>query len=81
MKNFDKAMDKTRVGFKYHTAKFPRLSEAKIKKDVFIGPQIRQLLRDSEFDQALFGKEKMARKTFKLVVTKFLGNKRADNYT
>ena len=46
-------MDKTKAGFKYLATKFPRLSEAKIEEGVFIGPQIRQLLQDREFDQAL----------------------------
>ena len=81
IKNFVKAMDKTKAGFNYLATKFPRLSEAKIKEGVFIGPQIRQLLQDREFDQALFGKEKIAWEAFKLVVTNFLGNRRADNYT
>ncbi len=52
MKNFVKAMDKTDQAFKYLTSKFPRLSNAKIKEGVFIGPQIRELLRDIEFDSA-----------------------------
>ena len=57
MKNFVKAMDKTGAGFMYPSRKFPRMTEAKIKEGVSIGPQIRQLLQDSEFDQALFGKK------------------------
>ena len=44
----------------YLCRKFPRMTEAKIKEGVFIGPQIRQLLQDCEFDQVLFGKEKLA---------------------
>ena len=56
------------------------MTEAKIKEGVFIGPQIRQFLQDSEFDQALFGKEKLAWQAFKLVATKFLENTKADNY-
>ena len=44
----------------YLSRKFPSMNEAKIKKGVFIGPQIRQLLQDSDFDQALFEKEKLA---------------------
>ena len=69
MKNFVKAMDKTEAGFMYLSRKFPRKTEAKIKEGGFIGPQIRQLLQDSEFDQALFGKEKLAWQAFKLVAT------------
>jgi len=37
--------------------KFPRLSEAKIKK-VFMGPQIRKLFRDDIFNSLLQGGEK-----------------------
>ena len=80
MKNFVKAMDKTAAGFVYLNRKFLRMTEANIKEGVLIGPQIRQLLQDSEFDQALFGKEKLAWKAFELVETKFLGNTKADNY-
>ena len=73
-------MNKTGSGFVYFSRKFPRMTEAKIKEGVFIGPQIRQLLQDNEFDQALFGKEKLAWQAFKLVATKFLGYTKADNY-
>ena len=38
MKNFVKALDKTKVGFKYLYEKFPRLSKAKIKEGIFVGP-------------------------------------------
>ena len=64
----------------YFSRKFPRMIEAIIKEGVFIGPQIRQLLQDSEFDQALLGKEILAWQAFKLVATKFLGNTKVDNY-
>jgi len=39
-------MDRTRSAFKCLAANFPRLSEAKIKEGVFVGPQIRKLFRD-----------------------------------
>ena len=80
MKNFVKAMDKAGAGFTYLTRKFPRISDAKIKEGVFIGPQIRQLLEGDGSDQALSEMEKTAWEAFKLVATIFLGNKRADNY-
>jgi hypothetical protein len=41
MKNFVKAMDKNGVGFMYLKHTFPRLSDAKIKKGISVGPQIR----------------------------------------
>ena len=80
MKNFVKVKDKTGAGFMYLSRKFSRMTEAKIKEGLFIGPQTRELLKDSEFDQALFGKEKLAWQAFKLLATKFLGNTKADNY-
>ena len=60
--------------------KFPRLSEAKLKEGAFIGPQIRNLIKDEYFDKLLQGDEKAAWDTFKFVVKGFLGNRRAQNY-
>ena len=60
MNNFVKVLDKTKAGFKYLYENFPRLSEAKIKEGVFLGPQIRELLRDGNVDHLLHGKEKKA---------------------
>ncbi len=81
MKNFVKAMDKIDQAFKYFTSKFPRLSDANYDKGgVFIGPQIRQLLRQSEFDSALCDNENAVLEVFKLVGTRFIVNKKADNY-
>ena len=59
IKNFVKAMDKAGAGFTYLTRKFPRISDAKIKEGVFIGPRIRQLLENDGFDQALSGMKKL----------------------
>ena len=60
MKNFVKALDKTKAGFKHLYEKLPRFSEAKIKEGVFVGPQIHELLRDDSFDHLLHVKEKKA---------------------
>jgi len=40
-KNFVRAMDNTGPAFRYLAEKFPGISDAKIKEDIFIGPQIR----------------------------------------
>lgn len=37
-KNFVKAMDKSNAGFCYLKEKFPRVSDAKIKEGIFVGP-------------------------------------------
>ena len=80
MKNFVKAMDRTGSAFRYLAENFPRLSEAKIKKGVFVGPQIRKLFRDIMINNLLQGDEKKAWDAFHLVSTNFLGNIRAENY-
>jgi len=76
MKNFVKAMNQEEDAFPY-LEKFPRLSEAKLKEDIFIGPQIRDLIKDEYFDRLLQGDRKAARDSFKFVVKGFLGNRRA----
>jgi hypothetical protein len=40
MKNFVKATNQEAVAFTYLREKFPKLSEAKLKESIFIGPQI-----------------------------------------
>ena len=74
MKNFVKAMNQGEAAFSYLWEKFPRLSEAKLKEGIFIGPQIRDLIKDEYFDKLLQGNEKEAWDSFKFVVKVFLGN-------
>ena len=57
MKNFVKAMNQGEAAFTYLWEKFPRLSEAKLKEGIFIGPQIRDLIKDEFFDYLLQGDE------------------------
>lgn len=80
IKQFVKAMDKTGDGFNFLKTKFPRLSEAKIKEGIFVGPQIRQLFNDSTFMEHLNRKEKRAWLAFRNVCANFLGNKKSDDY-
>jgi len=51
-----------------------------LKEGIFIGPQIRDLIKDEYFDKLLQGDEKAAWNSFKFVVKGFLGNRRAQNY-
>lgn len=51
MKQFVKALDRTGDYFSCLIAKFPRLSEAKVKERIFVGPQIRKLMKDDLFLQ------------------------------
>ncbi|GBN94133.1 hypothetical protein AVEN_56084-1 [Araneus ventricosus] len=50
MKNFVEAMDCGGSGLQYLRLKLPKVSEAKIKEGIFVGPQIRQLMKDPVFD-------------------------------
>jgi hypothetical protein len=58
MKIFVNAMDRTGSAFKYLAEKFSRLSEAKIKEGVFVGPQILKLFRHDMFNNLLQDDEK-----------------------
>lgn len=80
MKNFVKALPKEGDGFKYLVNKFPAVSDAKLLAGVFVGPQIRELLKDACFKAALNPQEEEAWESFREVVTGFLGNTKADNY-
>ena len=79
MKNFVKAMNQEEAAFTYLREKFPRPSEAKLKVGIFIGPHIRDLIKDEYFNKLLQGDEKAVWDNFKLVVKGFLGNRRAQN--
>ena len=79
-KNSVKAINQEEAAFAYLRGKFPRLSEEKLKERIFIGPQIRDLIKDEYFDKLLQGDEKAAWDNFKFVVKGLLGNRRAQNY-
>ena len=71
MKYFVKAVDQEEAAFTSLRVKFPRLSEVKVKEGIFIGPQIRDLIKDEHFDRLLQGDEKAAWDSFKFVVKGF----------
>jgi len=60
MKNFVNGMDKPGRGFEYAKNKFPNVSYAKIKRGIFIGPQIREPMQDKQFDEHLNETERNA---------------------
>ena len=51
-----------------------------LKTGIFDGPQIRQLIRDPEFENSMNEVELEAWKAFVLVVKNFLGNNKARTY-
>ena len=81
MKQFVKAMDKNGSGFQYIARVMPSVSMEKLKAGIFDGPQIRQLINDSNFIASLTNIERKAWSSFVNVVKNFLGKHRADNYS
>ena len=80
MKNFVKALHKNGAAFQHLSAVFPGLSAAKLKEGIFVGPQIREVLKDTDFDELLNLKELRAWEAFKSVCSGFLGNTRVPDY-
>ena len=74
MKNFVKALNVKGPAFTYLCGKFPRFTFKKVKAGVLIGPQIRQLFKDQQFEEVLSDKEKAAWQSFEKVSNGFLGN-------
>ncbi|UYV72058.1 hypothetical protein LAZ67_9001700 [Cordylochernes scorpioides] len=80
MKNFVKAMDRNASGFAYLKQKFSSISEAKIKEGIFVGPQIRELQQDGNFQNSLNEVEAAAWNSFRKVCKIFLGSVKVENY-
>ena len=77
MKNFLKALHKNDAAFQHLSTVFPGLSVAKLKEGIFVGPQIWQGLKDTDFEELLNLKELRA---FKSVCSGFLGNTHVSDY-
>ena len=59
---------------------FQKLSEAKVKAGIIVGPQIKKILECDEFAKLLNRKQKKASNSFVAVFHGFLGNYKAENY-
>ena len=80
IKQFVKALDPNSEALKHLLAVFPKLSEGKVKGGIFVGPQVRKLMQDVEFQAKLLPVQREAWKSFCEVVTGFLGNHKVKNY-
>ena len=80
MKNFLKALHKNGAAFQHLSTVFPCLSAAKLKKGIFVGPQIREVLKDTDFEELLNLKELRAWEAFKSVCSGFLANTCVPDY-
>ena len=79
-KQFVKALDKYCHAMNFLKTKFPKLSSAKVTEGVFIGPQLRQLLLDQQFDDSLTPVQKVPWLFFRNVCNAFLGRLKAANF-
>ena len=73
MKNFVKALHKNRAAFQHLCTVFLGLSAGKLKEGIFVGPQNREVLKDTDFEERLNLKELRAWEAFKSVCRGFLG--------
>ena len=80
MKQFVKALNKEGNCFEYICRTFPGLSNEKLKAGIFDGPQIRKLLKDTNFVNSMNSVEAATWNAFTEVVNKFLGNVKHTNY-
>ncbi|UYV77498.1 hypothetical protein LAZ67_15001294 [Cordylochernes scorpioides] len=78
--NFVKAMDRNASGFAYLKQKFSSISKAKIKEGIFVGPQIRELQQNGNFQNSLNEVEAAAWNSFRNVCKTFLGSAKVENY-
>ena len=69
-------MDENGEGFKHLITVFPGLNDAKLKEGLFVGPQMRKVISDKNFDTKLNTTELEAWRSFNGVVYGFLGNKK-----
>ena len=60
MKNFVKALYKNGAAFQHLSTVFPGLCAAKLKEGIFVGPQIREVLKGTDFEELLNSKERRA---------------------
>lgn len=80
IKQFVKALDKNGECFKYICSVFPDLTIEKLKAGIFDGPQIRKLLKDTNFVKTMSENEASAWLAFAEVVQNFLGKHKSENY-
>ena len=80
MKNFVRALHKNGAAVQHLSTVFPCLRAAKLKEGIFVRPQIRELLKDTDFEELLNLKELRAWEAFKSFCSGFLGNIRVPDY-
>ena len=80
MKNFVRVLHKNGAAFQPLSTVFPGLCAAMLKEGIFVWLQIREVLKDTDFEELLNLKELRAWEAFKSVCSGFLGNTRVPDY-
>ena len=80
IKQFVKALDHGGKTFQEIRLMFPKLSDAKIKGGIFVGPQVKTMLQSEKLESVMTKVEKEAWIAFRDVVHGFLGNNKDPNY-
>ena len=80
MKQFVKSLNKTGQCFQYILSAFPGLSNEKLKAGIFDGRQIRNLIKDPNFQHSMSKIELASWLSFVEVVQSLLENRKADSY-
>jgi hypothetical protein len=75
-----KTINKEGEGLIYLRQKFPRMTEAKIKEGIFVGREVKQLCRDTDFGNELNSAGGRDWQAFGNACSNFLGNKKLENY-
>ena len=67
-------------GSAFLSKKFSSISQAKLQERVFVVPQIREVLKDSQFKKSLSKSELSAWQVFKWLCAKFLGEVKSRSF-
>jgi hypothetical protein len=73
-------MNEEGEGFEHLRQTFPRIIEAKINEDIFVGPQVKQLFQDPHFKNKSNTVERRAWDVYENVCSNFLRNKKSEIY-
>ena len=79
-KQFVKVLKPTSRAFCHITQMFLSLTEPKVKGGIFVRSQIRRMLASEELEEQMFDLERNAWQAFRIIVERFLGNHRRDDY-
>jgi hypothetical protein len=67
-------------GFQYLVKKSRRVSTTKLKEEIFVGAQIREVLKDDDFEKSLGALELKAWQAFKWLCENYLDNNKSPAY-